>query len=456
MDGDRAAARDPWAKMMPTYRKARRLEHPDGLTGLVFCQQLAAADAPSLAPDAAARDTTGLSVLALNVLGLRALSKGDWGAASRLAAEVTARDHHDLVGQRIADAARIESDDLDTPLEAWLSERTCPAPFEEMETRENRDVHFCCSAWQPVPVGRIGDDKDPWTGPRAAEIRRSVTDGDFSHCSRWHCPRIAERNLPRRSTFRQPALPGGPRRVILSHDRSCNLACPSCRRDMIQMDHAASDRLMALYEKTLAPLVAQADRVKITGSGDPFGSRHFRRLIARLTAGPATGAPKLQLQTNGLLFDERAWCDLNLWGHVASVWVSVDATRPATYSALRGGDFARLRANLDFLGEMRRAGAIPFLRLDMVVQAENYAELSECVDLANRVGADGVHLIRLRNWGTFSVEEFRQRDVCAPDHPEHCALLRRLADPRLGTPGVELGSMAPLRRQALRSCDGFF
>ena len=452
MDGSAAPPPDRWRGQDPAYRRARRLEDAGGRDARAFCEALLDDRFPGWREDAAALAEIlagpqaapgGLSLAALNAYGLLALAAHAWETARALASEVTARDHHDLLAQRIFDAAAARSDTLDTPLEAWLSERTCPAPFAEMETRENGDIHFCCSAWQPVPIGRIGDGGDQWRSDRAEEIRRSVTDGDFAHCSRWHCPRIAERRLPRRD--RTADVPAGPKRVILSHDRSCNLACPSCRTCIIMADRARSEQLDALYDATLRPLVSGAEVVKVTGSGDPFGSRHFRRVIAELAA--ERRGRRIQLQTNGVLADNQAWEELGLWNSVASVWVSIDATRPDTYAALRGGDFARLMDNLEFLGILRRAGELPSLRLDMVVQRDNFDEVGELVDLAARIGADGVYLLRLRNWGTFTAAEFRARDVCHPDHPEHGRLRARLADPRLHTPGVELGSLAPLARR---------
>jgi molybdenum cofactor biosynthesis enzyme MoaA len=209
-------------------------------------------------------------------------------------------------------------------------------------------------------------------------------------------------------------------------------------------DRAQAARLDALYEATLRPLVAGAGTVKVTGSGDPFGSRHFRRVLADLAA--AKDGPRIQLHTNGVLADEAAWEELGLWGRVASVWVSIDSTRPATYEALRGGDFPRLLANLEFLGTLRRAGELRWLRLDMVVQRDNYDEMGELAEMAARIGADGIYLLRLRNWGTFMLEEFRALDVCDPGHPEHAAFRDRLRDPRLAAPGVDLGSLAPFAR----------
>jgi hypothetical protein len=97
---------------------------------------------------------------------------------------------------------------------------------------------------------------------------------------------------------------------------------------------------------------------------------------------------------------------------------------------------------------LRRAGEIDAFRLDFVVQARNFAEMGDFVDLAQRVGADGTYFLRLRNWGHVSPAEFRLQDVCSPDHPDHARLLEVLRDPRLEHPGIELGSMSRLVAEA--------
>jgi hypothetical protein len=404
----------------------------------------------------------------LNACALVALRAGRWSVAASLAREVTARDHHDLMAQRIVDAAAEQAADLRTETDRWLEDRICRAPFRQIETRADRSVHFCCSAWQPVPIGKIEDkaagseDAGFWDSVQAREIRRSVTEGDFSHCSRWHCPAIANRRLPRRPDLPaiaaipdQPADPRpdqtwpdpgkGPKRIILSHDRSCNISCPSCRTKVILADHASSRELDRMFQVSLLPYLEDAEDIKVTGSGDPFGSRHFRQVLTMLCA---QGKPRrrIQLHTNGLLANERAWNELGLWDNVSSVWVSVDAARAETYAVLRrGGEFGQLIENLHFLGGLCRDGRIDSLRLDFVVQQTNYEEIGAFVDLADRVGAGGVYFLRLRNWGHFTAEEFRQLDVCDPTHPEHGRLLQQLADPRLAGPAVDLGSMASLR-----------
>lgn len=387
--------------------------------------------------------------VALNTTALLALERQLWDDARKLASEVVSRDHHDLLSQRIVDAATEKCPLHETEADRWLSSRSCSAPFEQLETRVNRSVHFCCSAWQPIPIGRLdGEDEDFWTSEIATEIRRSVSEGDFSHCSRWHCPAIAARRLAKAKPQESKPVPASPRRVILSHDRSCNISCPSCRKELILIDHASSRRLDELFEEKLLPLLADAEQIKVTGSGDPFGSRHFRSVLKAL-CGQDAPPRRLQLHTNGLLANERAWNDLDLWDNVSSVWVSVDAADAETYSELRrGGDFEQLLGALKFLGALRRAGAIESLRLDFVVQARNFDQMGNFVDLAQRVGADKVYFLRLRNWGHESAENFRKLDVCDQDHPAYDKLLSRLVDPRLAQPNVDLGSLATLRREA--------
>ncbi|MCV0424333.1 MAG: radical SAM protein [Roseibium sp.] len=409
------------------------------------------------------------SVLTLNAAALCCIRAGEWESARHLATLVNNTDHHDLVAQRLHDAAELERDDLHLPVDDWLRDKFCVAPFAQIETRANRAVHFCCSAWQPVSIGSLMEDpKEIWNSETAQEIRRSILDGDYSYCSRWHCPMISGRRLktrnktpvsPEISSFlaarkasgckSPPTVAHTPDRAILSHDRSCNLSCPSCRTDVVQIKRSASAKLDDLINEKYAEFLSSTSKIKVTGSGDPFASRHFLNFLRHFTAN-SSRERRLQLHTNGLLLDESTWNRLDLWGHVDSVWISVDAARPETYSVVRrGGQFDRLLKNLHFLGAMRRGGAFSKLRLDFVVQKQNFREVGDFVSLAQHVGANGVYLLRLRNWGTFTPAEFAVHNVCDPDHPDFPELLAHLADQRLRSPLVELGSMQPFVRRAL-------
>ena len=342
--------------------------------------------------------------------------------------------------------------------EADLAGRFCPAPFENLETAPDGKVYVCCPAWLPVPIGNVGADSPDriWNSEAARAIRASILDGSYRYCSRVHCPRITSRSLPTREavTARRHRtilaegrtwMAQGPRRVALSHDRSCNLSCPSCRTEVILARKEKQERLDAMAERVILPLARDARTIHVTGSGDPFASHHFRHLLKRLDP---SAFPNLQvnLQTNGILLDLAAWEDLGLKGLVSRIAISVDAARAETYAEVRrGGTFPRLLENLAFVRELRRSGAIQHLRLDFVVQAMNFREMPDFVDLARGHGADGVKFQMNRNWGTFSPQEFADRHVGSPEHPRHGAFRAVLGDPRLAGDYVELWGMTDLR-----------
>lgn len=453
------SSRQDW----PAYRYVFRGKTPELkpdqahiFVGEWIAAHVANADAQDIV-DGAGSDSK-LNGLGLVAAALLAMRRSQFPQAAELAERAYAADQHEVFAQRIFLAAKEKRQDLHLEIDDWLMDRFCSNPFTDVEVIQSRDVFTCCAAWLPAAIGAADDPNvDAWRGPRAQELRRSILDGDFSYCSRLNCPKIAGRNLPRRDEVHDPVMRRhidrqtpvtmpDPDRVLLSYDTSCNLSCPSCRVKLISLGRSAASKLDAFYEAHVAPLAANARNIKVTGSGDPFGSNHFRHVLRRLTS-KETHEPRLQLQTNGVLFDERAWNELGLQDHVKSVWVSVDAVDPDTYAVLRrDGDFNRLMANLKFLASKRKEGQIGELRLDFVVQAANFRQMPAFAQMAQEIGADGVHFLMLRNWGTFTPEVFQSMAVTFETHPDHAAFLDVLDDPRLHQKGVDLGNLGQLRR----------
>ena len=194
-------------------------------------------------------------------------------------------------------------------------------------------------------------------------------------------------------------------------------------------------------ENTILPLLKNAQYVNVTGSGDPFGSKHFRRLLKRITK---EEFPKLKidLHTNGQLFDERAWSDLGLEDFVRYVQISIDAANADTYKIVRrGGDFGRLLENLQFVKQLKLAGQIDLLEFSMVVQARNFLEMPDFVRLGTEYAADKTSFYMIRNWGTFGEDEFREQFIGSSLHPRHGEFLTVLKDPLLSHPIAMTGNM---------------
>src|SRR5262249_33933512 len=153
--------------------------------------------------------------------------------------------------------------------------------------------------------------------------------------------------LPERRTTDPTAttLAHGPVTVKLCHDDTCNLSCPSCRTKMIVAGRERQAQLDRMLHEFIVPFLADTKSLSLSGDGDPFASRHYRDVL-RETASKYHDL-RIELHTNAVLCDERAWDDCHLNGRVDTVLVSIDAATRETYSIVRrGGDFARLVRNL--------------------------------------------------------------------------------------------------------------
>jgi len=362
--------------------------------------------------------------------------------------------HAQLVSRRIFAWANDDAR-LDEELDSYLRAHLCIEPFKTLETTPSGLAYLCCPAYLPVPVGNINttDAASIWSGPAATELRKSIIDGSYQYCSRKHCGHITNRILADRdspeaqkiisahATGHLDELISHPRQLILSHDQSCNLTCPSCRTNYIVAKSEEQARLEAVMENTILPLLKNAENVNVTGSGDPFGSKHFRHLLKRINK---EEFPKLKidLHTNGQLFDERAWRELGLKDFVGYVQISIDAANADTYKVVRrGGDFGRLLKNLQFVKQLRLSGQIRLLEFSMVVQARNFLEMPDFVRLGIEYAADQVSFHMIRNWGTFTEDDFREEFIGSSLHPRHKEFLAVLDEPMLSHPIVLMGNL---------------
>jgi organic radical activating enzyme len=336
----------------------------------------------------------------------------------------------------------------------YLKTRFCSRPFQHFETGFEGNVWVCCPAFLPVPIGNLNDGIADaiWRSATARELRASILDGSFRYCSRMHCGDITNRSLPSNISPEAKRLadafvaPAGsqslPAKVVLSHDRSCNLACPTCRKDFILANKTEQAQLDELADMVIMPLLKEAKLLYITGSGDPFGSNHFRRLLKNIDRHSFPDL-KIHLHTNGQLFNERAWEELELSGLVQSCEVSIDAASAETYRVVRrGGDFDRLLQNLAFVRFLHQSGQIEHWTASFVVQAKNFREMPEFVRLIRQFGATTIFFQMIRNWGTFTAEEFATEFIGNSLHPDHAEFLEVLKAPEFSLPHVWLGNMA--------------
>ncbi len=354
-------------------------------------------------------------------------------------------------------------------LEGYLAGSFCDRPFRQLEISSNGNAFLCCPGWLPVRIGhpRSQPLEEIWNSPFAMEIRKSILDGSFRWCSKIHCPQIAGRTLPRKGegnyTAGDPALAStsagpqeansgrlahGPRKLVLAYDRTCNLACPQCRKDF----HVAGQEEREAMDRDYLPLILRAahdaEAVYLNGAGEALASKHCRHLLSLLKREQFPRL-KLWLVSNGQLMNETSFREFDLLGRVEWVHISVDAARAETYRVVRrGGDFERILANLAFLDELRSVRGEKFrFELGFVVSSLNFRDMPGFVQLGKRFHADSALFSLTRNFGHLSAGEFAKLNIATPSHPEHEEFLRILDSPELDDPIADCGSVRPYRRR---------
>lgn len=337
-----------------------------------------------------------------------------------------------------------------------LHGKVCPSPFTQLDVLE-RSTHLCCASWLHASAGNLAttDWEDVWNSPTAQAIRASIHDGSYRYCNKTACPKIQMGDLEDAGPLAASSpewleilagaltkLPAGPQTVNLAYDRTCNLSCPSCRTERYAADEATRTRFEDMQERRVLPLLKGARTVFVTGSGDPFASKNFRRLMQQLTPEEYPDLTFL-LMTNGMLLTPRQWESFPaLHRRVRVLKVSIDAATGPTHERLRrGASWPVMLENMAFAGRLTAEGQIGFYELVFTVQADNYREMGDAVDLAHAMGASGIVFARLTNWGTFTREEYAAKAVFMPDHPDHADFLERMQDFRLKDPAVLLSNL---------------
>lgn len=315
-----------------------------------------------------------------------------------------------------------------------MVKRICLKPWREL------DVHFghaskrlnpfpCCPGWTAPefvlwePVG-----EDIWTGSKMQAMRDSVLSGEFKWCgSAERCPHIAAGSLSpvdrlskqEKYLLSEENIRQGPRILIVSFDRNCNLSCPSCRTGIVRESYEA------LYEELRYKTTTwkNLEEICMSGAGDPFASPELLEWLRTFKKSEVPSLKRVSILTNGVLLNERMWAsmseDIRTLTEV-KLTVSVDATNAYSYSKVRrGGDFYKLINNLWFFSYLRREGRISFFRINIIIQRDNYKDLPDFLDLGKRLGCDQISLRHIEDWGLGDERGYLDKAVHLPGNPLH-------------------------------------
>tara|TARA_Y100000593_G_scaffold1117_1_gene2247 strand:- start:8047 stop:9195 length:1149 start_codon:yes stop_codon:yes gene_type:complete len=349
-----------------------------------------------------------------------------------------------------------------------LSDRFCNRPFDFLEAHDLRvgKTFVCCPTWLPTSIGNLTESsvEEVFNSEQAQEVRKSILDGSFCKCDHKLCPLIQNGTLPKKKDIKnkrhkkiinKKIIKGlEPTYYNLCYDESCNLQCPSCRANKFFLKEGPDyERKLRIQEKIVTDLfLIPHDRhatVNITGSGDPFGSKLFRDLLFSIDGSKCPNI-KITLQTNGVMFTPSYWKKMNkIQKNIDTVLVSLDAAKKSTYDITRrGGNWKALMANLKFVSELRKKNLINWLRLDFVVQKDNYKDMPGFVKIGRKLGVDQVYFSFMADWGTWPKDVYEEKAIWKKTNSKFKDFMRIMNNPIFDHPIVDLGNVTEYRKRA--------
>ena len=279
-------------------------------------------------------------------------------------------------------------------------------------------------------------------GIQAQLIRLSVSNRTYSFCGdmcfmfreeKYRLDSEADISVNQRTTTSLKEIKDF--NVQLGYDRSCNLACPSCRDHRIINPEDSTEMVEMMHEEVKRMCTKKPRNMRI-GNGELFFSPYYKDIIFNHYE-----SDDIALISNGMLFTPENWAFLEKRYKNISLEVSVDAINPDTYKKLRGGDLRKLHNNMEFASVLRKEGRLKKLSISFVIQVENYKEMKGFVEYGKRINADFIHFMKLNSWGHIPEDKFITMDVYDARNVYHKDFVEIIKDPIFTEPYVHVDNI---------------
>lgn len=314
-----------------------------------------------------------------------------------------------------------------------LKQYICITPFVYLEAHKN-GVYSCCPSWLPNKISNLEDIDKAWQSEELKKVQESILNGSYKYCSKTECPYLSEllnnKKIPQGfrpvNNFNGDDYKIGPTNINFAFDRSCNLSCPSCRNVAIMADGTELEFIDNMISKIVDVYGKNIKMLYLSGSADPFASKSIRKLLLNFDRKKFPNVNHIHLHTNALLLTEKMWNSLShIHDLIKTIEISVDASNEETYKIVRrGGEWKTLTDNLNFISTLKLSDK----RISFVVQDTNYLEMEDFYSLMMKIFKNNVDIYfnKITNWGTYSDNEFKLKQIWNESHPEFQIFLHQL------------------------------
>jgi sulfatase maturation enzyme AslB (radical SAM superfamily) len=294
---------------------------------------------------------------------------------------------------------------------------TCDWPWHQLNIDSQGRLFVCgCDAWVPFSAGTVNDFgsfAQVFASPVAQQVQNAITAGTFDYCDTRHCGVMQNNQTTQYDYY-----------LHIGIDDSCNLLCPSCRKDKIfRSDAEWIDPRLQWIEQINQWIQQVPDKtvhIMIGANGDPFASLIYRHLIKRVDFAQNVS---FSFRTNGLLMQKHL-AEFTILPRIRNLDISIDAATAKTYAITRrGGDWDILIENLKFAQSIKEQYNINLVG-NFVVQRANFREVPEFAQLCWQYELVPSYQI-LQDWGTY--KNFKEECVHFTDslhYNEFCQIFK--------------------------------
>lgn len=327
----------------------------------------------------------------------------------------------------------------------------CDTMLNHLEISGWGNTRTCCTTFVKADIGNYLDNdlSSIWNGKKSIVhqiLALSTQNRTYAYCDKTMCPLFEGRKKEKIETAEinpYNDISDYPEVVAVGFDKTCNLACETCRDRLYGATGEEKRKAEQIGEKICDEILPHCKFLIMAGDGEVFASPAYKRIW---NGKEIQQVKYIRLLSNGTLFNRENWerfAQANA-GAKVMLTVSIDAATPATYETIRRyGNFNQLKENMKYAGELRAKGKLAYFRMNFVVQKKNMEEMIPFVKWGIETGADRVFFTKILNWGTYEEKEFREEiSVMKKDGITPIPELREIINrPEMQDPIVDLGTI---------------
>jgi len=316
--------------------------------------------------------------------------------------------------------------------EQILHNYVCVVPFTYLEIHKD-EVYGCCPSWMKESYGSTDNLKQIWNDEIATKTRESVLNGSYSYCDKNNCPHLSKliyTEMPSEVFIEKKFFntKKGPIRLNLCFDKSCILACPSCRKEILMSDDKEVEEINNIMKDVSEVFKESVTTIYLSGTSEPFASKTYKNFLINFNRDYFPKLDIIHLHSNGLLLDEEMWNKIQKsHEYIKTIEISIDAATKETYKKVRGGNWDKLIENLRFISSIK---TIAEKRFSFVVQDTNYKEMEMFYNLISNLPHNtryNIYYGKILNWGTYSEEEYINKQIWNENHTQFNDFLTELS-----------------------------